>query len=59
MEEEKIRLEYVLTEEMMADTFTKALDKLKFRVFHDQMLTEQIDFEKHKDGLSVAMKDLT
>ena len=40
VEEEKIKLEYVPTEDMVADIFTKALDKIKFRAFRDQMLTE-------------------
>ena len=40
MEEEKIKLEYVPTEDMVADIFTKALDKIKFRAFRGQMLIE-------------------
>ena len=40
VEEEKIKLEYVPIEEIMTDIFPKALDKLKFKAFRDQMLTK-------------------
>ena len=40
VEERKIMLQYVPTEDMVAELFTKALDKVKFKGFRDQMLTE-------------------